>query len=88
MSSRRVTNLECIFKQRFNVTPIMYRNIVRINKARQRLLSGPGIDDAADGAEFKGLVHNTICFDLQTFYFVFCVLMQMHMMYNITIKIN
>lgn len=57
MSATCVTNLERIFKQCFNVTPSKYRNIVRINKAKQFLLSGLTIDETASQAGFFDAFH-------------------------------
>lgn len=57
MSATCVTNLERIFKQCFNVTPSKYRNIVRINKAKQFLLSGLTIEETALQAGFFDAFH-------------------------------
>lgn len=57
MSATCVTNLERIFKQCFHVTPSKYRNIVRINKAKQLLLSGLTIEETAAQVGFFDAFH-------------------------------
>ena len=57
MSSTCITNLERLFKQCFHVTPSMYRNIVRINKAKQLLLAGCSIDETAAEVGFYDSFH-------------------------------
>lgn len=57
MSSMCVTSLERIFKQCVNATPVMYRNIVRIQKAKQLLLSGMSIDTVAVSVGFYDAFH-------------------------------
>ena len=57
MSSTCITNLERLFKECFHVTPSMYRSIVRINKAKQLLLSGYSIDETAAEVGFYDSFH-------------------------------
>ncbi len=57
MSSTCVSNLERLFRQCFGVTPSEYRRMVRINRAKQLLLSGLTIDETAAEVGFYDSFH-------------------------------
>ncbi len=57
MSSTCTTNLERLFKICFQMTPNMYRNVVRVNKSKQLLLAGYGIVETAEKVGFYDSGH-------------------------------
>jgi len=57
MSSTCMTNFERLFKQIFKMTPTMYRNTIRTNKAKHLLLAGYTIADVAERTGFYDSGH-------------------------------
>ncbi len=57
MSSTCVSNLERMFRKCFNVTPLEYRTMLRINRAKQLLLAGLTISEAAAAVGFYDSFH-------------------------------
>lgn len=52
-SSMSVSNLEKIFKKNYGLSPIAYRNLLRINHARSLLLNGYSVGETADMVGFS-----------------------------------
>lgn len=57
MSSTCMTNLERLFRESFGMTPAMYRNTLRVNKAKQLLLAGYSIEETASATGFCDPFH-------------------------------
>lgn len=57
MSSTCITNLERLFRECLGTTPVMYRNTLRVNKAKQLLLAGYSIEETAVAVGFYDSFH-------------------------------
>ena len=57
MSYTSVSNLELLFKKAYGMTPVAYRNTLRINHAKQLLADGAAIGEAAAQTGFRDPVY-------------------------------